>query len=92
MKTTLKVIFEDTSLKEFTIENPGHIPSQGEIFYCKWDDFIKDKDQIKRLEEIEEDECWMVERFRSNYSKEETECLIILHLSYNFPDNLCLKN
>ncbi len=88
MKTTLKVIFGDLSLKEFSIENPCHIPSHGEIFHCKWDDFIKDKDQIKMLEKIEEDECWMVERFRSDYSKEETECLIILHLSKDFSDNI----
>lgn len=87
MKTILRVTFDNVRFNEFTIENPGHIPSHGEIFNCKWDDFIGDKDQVKQIEEIEEEDCWIVERFSSKYSKEETVCQIILHLSNDFSKN-----
>ncbi len=88
MKTILKVSFDYGKYESFEIENPGHLPVQGEIFNCKWSDFIKDKKLVKQLEEIEEEECWMVERFSSTYGKEESICHVLLHLSKNFEKNI----
>ena len=77
MKTILKVEFDYARLKGFTIENPGHLPVNGEIFTCQWEDFIKDSAMVKLIDEIEEDECFMVERNFSKYSKDESMCFIV---------------
>lgn len=87
MKTILRVTFDYGSFKGFSIDNPGHIPSHGEIFSCEWEDFIEDRGQIQEIEELEEDDCWMVERFSSKFSKEENVCHIILHTSESFTWN-----
>ena len=91
MKTILRVTFDYTGLNEFSIENPEHIPSHGEIFNCKWEEFIMDKDQVSLLEEIEEEDCFMVERFSSAYGKKENVCHIILHTSHVFSKNSSLS-
>ncbi len=90
MNTILRVAFNNPRLNELLIDNPGHLPVSGEVFSCKWDDFIEDKEQLLLLEELEKEECFMVERFSSKFSKEETECMIILYLSNNFPKNTLL--
>ncbi|MCU4158202.1 hypothetical protein J1N10_19665 [Carboxylicivirga sp. A043] len=90
MKTILKVEFDNAGLNGFIIENPGHLPVHGEIFTCKWEDFIKDRAMVQQLDEIEEDECFMVERNFSKYSMDESMCFIVLHLSKDFKKNSLL--
>ena len=84
MKRVLKVQFNNAELGEFCIENPGYYPRHGEIFNCNWSDFIDDKERIKKLKEMEETDCWMVERFACSYSKEEVVCQIVLYPSADF--------
>ncbi|TRX70865.1 hypothetical protein [Carboxylicivirga sp. M1479] len=87
MKTKIRISFNSTGLKSFYIENPRHLPSQGEIFNCKWSDYIEDKEQIRRLEKIQENECWMVDRLSIYYSKDEIICQIVLFESIHFEED-----
>ncbi|MBR8536738.1 hypothetical protein KDU71_14270 [Carboxylicivirga sediminis] len=84
MKTILKVEIDYPGLKGFTIENPGHLPINGEIFTCQWEDFIVDSAMVKLIDEIEEDEYFRVERNFSKYSKDESMCFIVLHTSKDY--------
>jgi hypothetical protein len=87
MKTILRITFSCGRFNDIIIENPGFLPSHGEVFYCKWGDFIEDKDKVKQLDEIEEEDCWMVQRAASTYSKDVAECHIVLHSSENFKNS-----
>jgi hypothetical protein len=87
MKTILKIEFDYAKFDGFVIENPGHLPVNGEIFTCQWGDFIKDTAMVQLLEETEEEECFMVERNFSKYSKDESMCFIVLHLSKDYKKN-----
>lgn len=86
MKSILKVIFNTGPFDSFRIENPGHIPVQGEIFDCKWDDFTEDNELLEFLRYIEEEkeDFWRVERHFSTYSKDESVCNIVLYLSDDY--------
>jgi hypothetical protein len=91
MKTILKVEIDYPGLKGFTIENPGHLPINGEIFTCQWEDFIEDSTIVQQLDKIEEYECFMVERNFSRYAKDESMCFIVLHLSKDYKKHFPLK-
>ncbi|WP_075604073.1 hypothetical protein [Saccharicrinis aurantiacus] len=84
MKKSLVVAFDYGHFRNIRIEDPAVFPTHGEIFSCDWEDYIEDEDDLKRMREIEEGECWMVERLSIHYSKEKVEALIVLHLSNDF--------
>lgn len=81
MKTVLVIYFSTPGLDEIRIEQPGYFPSEGEVFDCKWEDFCKDNRQLQKLNEVGENDCWMVERLSCYFSKEIAECRIVLHES-----------
>ena len=88
MKTILTICFSTPGFRNIQIENPAFIPLQGEVFECKWEDYIEDKAQMKKLNKKSENNCWLVERLSSYFSKNCAECRIVLHESIELENSL----
>jgi len=60
-----------------TIKNPPTIPHEGEVFGCKWEDFIKDDAVVKKLYEFYEEGVWVAHIFSRKYSKKK----VVVHIT-----------
>lgn len=60
------------------IKNPPYFPKEGDIFGCKWDDYISDRTILKKLEEFEEDDVWVVSHYFIDYSKRVCKYTVVL--------------
>ena len=52
MKTDLIIHFKQTKFKDFVIKNSSYVPINGEVFNCRWEDFVIDNEQLKLLNEF----------------------------------------
>ncbi|WP_289055772.1 hypothetical protein [Carboxylicivirga marina] len=84
MKTILRVTFSCERFSDILIENPAFLPTHGEAFYCIWGDYIDDEEVVKQLEDLEENDYWVVQRVASTYGKDIAECHIVLHEAESF--------
>ena len=60
------------------IKNPPYFPRTGDIFDCKWDDYISDRTILKKLEEFNDDDCWVVSFYFVEYSKKLCKYSVVL--------------
>lgn len=80
MKTILRFEFNDESIaKGFLIPNPPVFPLTGEIVDIEWEHYITDREQIERLNELNENYTFIAEVLSKRYSPKEVVILVILH-------------
>lgn len=78
MDIVLAIHFDTLIYDSFEIRNPPIVPLQGVIFNCNWGDFIDDDETVKKIEEWEDNHCWVVDILSQSVSKKEICFEIVL--------------
>lgn len=79
----------DALIDDFKIKNPPSLPREGEIFYCTWNDFIKDKKTLAALEKHDEEkDVWRVHLLYNEYSKNKVIHYIRLMDDNNYQEHI----
>lgn len=81
-KTKLVLTFDTDGIpNEFSVEinEPAVLPNNGEVIYCKWPDFIKDKEMLSKLEKQEEGQMFRAEVLYKIYTADRVTVQVLLH-------------
>lgn len=72
---------------DFQIINPPAIPCTGEVVSFDWERVIKDSKELKAFKQVSAGSCFIAQVLSKNYSEDEVEIIIILHLDTCYEQN-----
>jgi hypothetical protein len=79
MEITLSVIFNSLVKERFEIKNPPVLPNEGDTVSFKWEDYLNDQENIRKLREYELNSKFLrANIITKRYSKEGVEVVIFL--------------
>ncbi len=78
MDLHLRFEFDSGICKGISIKNPPVVPREGEFITFKWEDFVKDPEELAKLVKFDDDDCFVANIYSRKYAKDYAEVVVLL--------------